>query len=729
MKAKRFISIILLACMLFATATLFSSCGILNIFKKKIDSGTVAAQLLLANERLDENVVGKKIDIGLTPNQKSVAQVESKVTYTASTPKRTRSIVPLGATMTNEESGERYTWSGFSQLSPSMVEFTQFMESVEHEASYVAEDIANMKNNVGVVDSWVKMPGGEEHMLRVYESKDVLIVKGIYGDYHVYYRYTDENAKNVYEMYSFMSYDDGTTGEIRTMLIPGERCEYMFNCTNGFSDYFIAENSRGYWMATRFGYNKNPNGEYKSSSFSPYIVKDGLGFGSFLTIDTYNPNIENAWYVVFDPQNNRELFRITDDHSCYTFNLYASGIKSGLVSMSSNNARDAGDGIFMSNEICEIETSKGTYYASKQHSPDTFTFYTGDVQYDYGEEAYEGIISFVIEKGNLSIDDACTKFGEYANSIGLELHCDMSTVSKSTDHASILAENFGESFEWNGYKMNSLENVELGRDVLQNQYDSARALVDEVKDYPVVNSRQMLSKNAHFAEITGITAGENSYENGIITIAGITLATEDTDLFENGGEYVLKIALSLLDENGNPISVNTVPLAKPTNEMPVQFGGGQIAVSAGGNYIVPKNLTEGRYAVVAYIATYNGGIRVSEMKKVSFFSAIEGKLESAAMDIDTSVSEGNLEFKYSIKNSITIEMEATKESYSYDEIKRAMDIQILAHGAPFTGAVLEYADGSTVPSDQALTTGSYRMMCYLATSDGLAQSYVYLNFK
>ena len=59
---KRFISILLATCMLLSVAVMLSGC---NLFKKKIDSGTEAAKLLLANERLDENTVGAKIDLGL----------------------------------------------------------------------------------------------------------------------------------------------------------------------------------------------------------------------------------------------------------------------------------------------------------------------------------------------------------------------------------------------------------------------------------------------------------------------------------------------------------------------------------------------------------------------------------------------------------------------------------------------------------------------------------------
>ena len=112
---KRLISILLVMLMLASASSLLISC------KTKIDSGTEAAKLLLANERLDEKVLAK-IDLGIDG---------SKVVNTSSgTPIKLLSnsdYVRLSDTF-----GIHYTWSEFEQHSHSMVEFTQFMNSIEH---------------------------------------------------------------------------------------------------------------------------------------------------------------------------------------------------------------------------------------------------------------------------------------------------------------------------------------------------------------------------------------------------------------------------------------------------------------------------------------------------------------------------------------------------------------------------------------------------------------------
>lgn len=722
---KRFVSLLLTICILGSLMLSMAGCG---LFKKKIDSGTEAAKLLLANERLDENLLGEKIDIGITEIGKSsantVQQEPLRVVLTSHT-----STAPT-ATAT---SSSGHTWSKFPAESSSMDEFTQFMNGVEDEVENVAEDIAHMKNNVGVTDKWVKV-GNDKQMLRVFENYDMLIVIDMYDDIHVYYRYTDENAKNVYEMFSFMSYDDGTTGEIRTMCIPGERYEYMFNTSEGITDYFIAENSRGYWMNTRFDYSEDEFGN-RHSFFQPYIIKDGLGFGSALDMETFENGtsaLNNVWYTVFDPASNRELFRVTETSTDYCFALYFPAIRDGLISVSATDVEhDETKDVYQTSALSSLTTKNGVYTAISEDDelPEgQFAFTSGYVQYLYFEEIYYGSIDFRIVNKQMSLDEACLDFSSYASSLGLELYCDMETVAASLEHASLLADGFGDSFEWNGYKMSSIENIEKANGVLLDRFKSARAAYEEVKDYETASSRQKLSNDAHFAELEIVAVGDNSFDGTSVVLSGISALTSDVALFEEGKEYVLKVGLSLLDDEGNPISVNTVAL-KGTEPVSVAFGGTSITLGTSGSYEIPKNLDSGDYAAVVYIATKDEGIRVSEIQKIAFLSIDEGEIESSAMYVEAIEQNTNLIVRYEIKNQRNITLDGAKETYSYDEIERAIMLEILTYGAPYRGAVLEYEDGTSIEEGASLSAGSYRMMCYLATSDGLAQSYVYLTVE
>ena len=726
---KRILSAALALCLLLSTLSLVG-CGASSKKENGLDSGTEAARLLLANERLDERLVQAGINVGLSAADTYLAGQRRGIGY---------GVLSGYLSGTGDSSATRgHVWSDFPANSESTIELTQFIDSIEHEVERVASDIAHMKTNVGVTDKWVRV-GVELQMLRVFESTDVLLVLGMYGDIHVYYRYTDENAKNSYEMFSLMSYDDGTTGEIRTLFVPNERYEYMYRNSGGFNDYFIADNSRGYWVNTRFGYDDASN-----ASFYPYIVKDGIGIGPALVLSKDGgigsaasaETLKQTWYSIFDPTSNRELIRLHTNGSEYSFDLYFSAIKSGFVSVSaSSDQLYVRDGIYMANDLSSLVTQKGTYTVHDPTLPapkDDFIFRTGTVRYNYGDElhpgSYSGYATFVISSEDLTPEQACEKFLSYVVSIGLTLYCTADVLSASVEHATLFSDSFGESFTWNGHRIDSFRSLTKATEALCAQYDRARADYEAVKDYEIVEKTKTLSSSAHFAALAVQTDSGNRFEGGTVKILDLSVLTDDLALFEEGEEYVLKIGLSLVDENGKPISVNTVALKGSESET-VRFDGGPVAFTLSGEYELPSALDAGSYAAVVYIATKADGIRVSELCKLAFLEIEQGQIESSQMQIEALSKDGTLIVKYDVLHTRTVVQTATKQAYSYEEIRRAIMLEILSHGAPSHGAMLEHEDGGEISQSETLGRGVYRMACYLATDEGLVQSYVYLELK
>jgi hypothetical protein len=411
--------------------------------------------------------------------------------------------------------------------------------------------------------------------------------------------------------------------------------------------------------------------------------------------------------------------------------LYNTAIASGFVSMSAEeNVTDLnGDKKYQTGSVNELKTALGTYRAAATEEKNKFYFSGGDVQYNYSENIYYGSVKFTVnfEEGK-SISNYIGGFEDFASSIGLKLRCNMNNVAKAIYHAELLGKEFGSVFEWNNIYISNYAAVKSAEDILFENFDSAFGSYNEVKDFERTTDKQRLSKDADFADISILVDGENTYANGVVNISGIKLQTSDIALFEQDLRYILKVGLALCDKDGNPVSANTVSLNGGT-ENGVIFSGTGIELTQSGSYAIPKNLSQGKYALVAYISTEDG-IRVSKMESVAFLSISGGTVESAAMDIEaTRENENQLYVTYTIKNIIRLEEIATKESYSYKEVRRLIMLEILAKGTPDESAVLEYEDGTAVEEGASLGNGTYRMTAYFPSADGLAHSYVYLTIK
>lgn len=703
---------------------------------KKVDGGTEAAKLLLARERLDENALDSSLDFWKEespslPTAVSKAVEKSGLTAKALSVKNAADTRGLAITPTAEfTNGENYyEWADFPAYSDSLGSLESFVESVEDDAEEVAKMIGVMKNKVGITDKWVKgvARGSDHYMLRVEDDTEYLYSKNPkqekgYAAYTVAKRQTRADAKNIYEMYSYYNYQDGTTGDIRMQYIPGERYESMYDNSNGFNDYVIVEKSRGYWTTMRF--NGRDGLDY---SFDVSVIKDGLGYNTFLTLNG-DGEPSAAWYTVFDPVAEREIFRISYSWKSYYINTHFSAIKSGLQSVRvygdlRNEAYVERGGYEYSNAPLTLVTANGEVAAGSKVGDVEYT--EAVIQYDPMEHFYHGYFALEIDTSEWApCSEALEKLQVFYDSCGIELYCDMDVVERNFSLAKELAESFGSTYEWNGYKLSNLENMRKANEVLYDWYAASKAEYERVKDFETVSARQKLARGVDFASFASMAGGESSYKDGVVTVPTLTANIKDTKLFENGLQYELKIGLALRDEKGELHSENTVALEGGTGAA-VTFDGSEMRFEQSGDFVLPKNLSSGEYMVVAYVATAAEGIRVSKMQPIAFLSSEDGSVTSEAMEIQVNKSGENLLVTYSVKLKKEVEIVQIKESYTYAEIRQILMREILAAYYPAPNATLENASGDALNGDETLTEGGYRMKCYVATADGLAEAYVY----
>ena len=153
-----------------------------------------------------------------------------------------------------------------------------------------------------------------------------------------------------------------------------------------------------------------------------------------------------------------------------------------------------------------------------------------------------------------------------------------------------------------------------------------------------------------------------------------------------------------------------------------------LTVTQSGEYAVPANLAEGNYAVVAYVATADEGIRVSEMKEVAFGEVTEGEVPSTAMKVDVKKIDNSLAVRYGVKLSVQAEVKA-QESYTAEEIENALMRAVISYGYPKAGEVVTTENDEPVTEETEITAGTYKLKFFMHTQDGMAEAYAYVTVE
>ena len=705
--------------------------------KKKV-TGTEAAKILLANKHLNGEVFdesGTLFTLGEDAFNKVV--------------KETRKYARKNAGRSNEAyvvvEGDTYKWYNDIEYSNFNTFFESYATNIEFSAKQGAELISFVKDNISVVDVWVEYRG-DQYLLKVDKTSETIYTRNETGTLEICKRTTDENGNDVYELLN--SYDHST---VRMKYIPDLLYEFSIidNNENGYNHYLIADKSKGYWnIISSTGSHSTVLDDgtvIKSISFETLVMKEE-GFYKFsYGLDNQgwsNGNIDTITLISSDGKT--DLVTVSNG----IVHLFNTGIK-GLDHIEITAPKElVGDyNPELNNEFIVYEQdnvdSKGNPY--KIYSTSGFKSAVAvlengisftendlflddkvrvgriDVGYVAGCEAY-GIIPLRLEAKDLN--ETFDILVEFLDETNLSFKRDLDTVLKSAEFALNDVENFHEYFQLNGYNIDSIEKAEQALEVEKQKVITLKQSYDEVKDASVIKYRKQdeLQKNTNFASLELLNNGtiNNSYLE--ININDFKVKTQDTILFVDGKQY--EIVFALLKEDGNLIPLNS------SNDSSTTFTAGSAFEIAQSTKVAIPVVDAGTYVLVAYIATVDEGIRVSEPLTVQGNFTGARIFQEGIMLTLASNSEQNLLVKS--ENNIDIYLNINK-ALSYDELVYYMGQSAYNHGM-VEDKVIEYLDGDTwktlEKTSELITTGNYRMK-YIVTINNIQdlEGYVYLTIN
>lgn len=708
---------------------LISSCG-----KVKVDNGTDAAKILLANERLDASVLQNSDSI-FTKGKQAFARILNE----------TRRFNIKYAGRPNETyteiNGDTIKWYNDVDYSNFNMFFESYTVNIEHSAKRGGELIDNTKKNIRVVDKWVEV-GGTQYLLSVNEDSETIYYR---DDFQVDMckRYTDETGHDVYEMFT-----QNENASTRMKYIPGLVYEFSIN-SGGFEHYLFAENYKGYWTVNSFnGIQSYQVGDQldEMGTISSMILKDEACYQFSTTVSNkFNP--ETDFVQIISADRKTDLIKISKN----TFELMNTGIK-GLDYIkitASESERDEYYGdpekdrntVVYEQKNVDSEGNEYIIYSTSGYKSATAvlengleftegdTFLNGqinvgriDVGYVAGCDAY-GQIPF--RTTATTLDENFELIKTFLNQNGISFRRDLNTVLSSAEFALNDVTNYAKYYKWNDYSINNIEDLKLAAKAEKAKIDALIASYNAIKDKQVISykDQKAMNENMYFADVTFRKDMVISNEGFTINLSESEVSVKDTLLFVDKEYY--KLVLGLMNEEGViiPLSVE--------NENSTQFvKGSEFKTTQQLSVSIPE-LDEGKYVLVAYVATKDEGIRVTNPILVKGEFKQSNKVGTKFNETITTNEDKNLVLTVEESNDVyqTVEEKLTYKqleqklaeiAYQYGSLNDSLKVEEFKNN---TWVVVDVKNNE----DSLCSSGQYRLEYEVASSN--TNGYVYLNIQ
>ena len=686
-------------------------------------SGSDVAKLLLANERLDAQLLKTEGDlfengVEVMNNLAKTAMENLNVSYAGSRAPAVATLASVENTATVIENdysgkleidGDTFTWSEFEENNNSYDAFKGITDSIVSSAKRAADLIDNIKKNVRVVDKWVDMDG-IHYYLSVSENSELLCERDMtINEIKVCRRHRNADGKDVYELYTK---NDGF--EERTFYIPGERYEMsriIDFSENRMEDYFVADSSKGYWETYVVGVAP----EHYNVSY--FIMKDDICYDTF-----YDPKDGSiSMLKVMSADRATDILNFSDYNVSVKFSGF-DGVQSVVA------PADA------------VEYVEGEYANISQHEKAKVYLTNGKVLncYDSFVDGNASILAIrVVCTGGFGYigeidlqlqgetkDEKLENLRSFLDEVGLKCKRDIDGVFNGIHRAYVELENITQYYTWNGISVIDEAGIAESINIERDRFDEMAVLYTNVKDVEVLDGSDadLLELNIKFAPVTQSNFDTVTLDAMKVSVGGISLTIEDTTLYVKDEPY--HVALALADKKGGLIHFDVEGVSSTVYADEDIF-----TVTASAFECTLPVLSEGTYTFVAYIAT-SEGIRASAFTPVTVTEIKGMPYVAENISVSASRAEGDtLVLTCSQEKNFAVTI-TTEEKVGYEAFKAVIFEKVFAYGIP--SDVIEQKTGDTYTpltgNEAEMADGTYRVAYTMDNGGAQEQGYIYVQY-
>lgn len=685
-------------------------------------SGSDAAKLLLANERLNaqllktegdifENGVEVMNNLAATALSNLNATYTSGKTYTAATLSKVRNastVLEGDYSGRVEISGDNFVWSGFEENNNSYDAFKSTTDGIVSSANLCAELIDNIKKNVRVVDKWVDT-GNAQYYLSVAENSETLYERNLTDNQlTVCKRYKNADGDDVYELYiANDSYKE------RSTYIPGKR--YERSSINDYSDhtedYFVADNSRGYWETYVVGV---APAHYNVSYF---IMKGDICYDAFY--DSKNGSL--PLLKVMSADKATDIINFSNNSVSVKFSGF-NGIRSVEAPADSVSYVTGEYANLSSGEKATVNLTNGR----SLHFGDSFVndkVQISGIHVGFGGEfGYTGEITLNIQ-GETNIE-VLENLKGFLSEVGLTCRRDINGVYAGIHRAYVELDSIIKYYTWNGVSVTTEAGIAQAITKEKARFDSMAALYTAVKDSAVIdiNDTEAIEMNIKFAPITEKSFSGVRLDGGRISVGGGSLTIEDTTLYVEGEPYKVKFALANQNSGLVHLDIANLSSIKYANEE-------KLTVTTPSLEFELPALSEGKYTLVAYIAT-SDSVRASAYTPVAVESILNMPITIQNTTVSAEKGEGNaLVITYKGTNDSVVTL-STEKAIDYKEFKALVSGEAFELGTPSDIIEVYSGNGYTAlkGNESKIANGKYRIAYKNHNGSKLHEGYLYVNY-